>query len=74
MLVINRRETVTFRPVARLSNGISWLLAIEAVDAANSPISLGLPLAGFAAAYDGPAQAPKVFEVQPGQLEKELRA
>jgi invasion protein IalB len=51
-------------------------LTIEAVDTANSSISLSLPLAGFAAAYDGPAQTPAMplFEAQPGQLEKELRA
>ena len=51
-------------------------LAIEAIDTANSPISLSLPLAGFAAAYDGPAQtlAMPLFEAQPGLLEKELRA
>ena len=38
--------------------------------------SLSLPLAGFAAAYDGPAQtlAMPLFEAQPGLLEKELRA
>jgi invasion protein IalB len=48
-------------------------LTIEAVDTANSPISLSLPLAGFAAAYDGPAQAPKVLEMQPGLLQKEAR-
>jgi hypothetical protein len=53
-------------------------LAIEAVDAANLPISLSLPLIGFAAAYDGPAQTFTMpmpqFEVQPGKLEDELRA
>jgi invasion protein IalB len=49
-------------------------LTIDVVDTANSPISLSLPLVGFAAAYDGPAQAPKVFEAQQGQLEKELSA
>lgn len=49
-------------------------LTVDAVDTANSPISLSLPLVGFAAAYDEPAQAPKVFEVQSAQLQKELRA
>ena len=37
-------------------------LALEAVDRANSPISLTIPLIDFGAAYDGPAQEPKVFE------------
>jgi invasion protein IalB len=49
------------------------ILAAEAVDAANSPITRSLPLAGFAAAYDGPAQEPKVFELQPEKLQKELQ-
>jgi hypothetical protein len=37
-------------------------LVLEGVDAANSPISLSVPLAGFASAYDGPAQAIQAFE------------
>ncbi len=51
-------------------------LTIEAVDTANLLISRSLPLAGFAAAYDGLAQTPPMplFEEQPGLLEKELRA
>jgi invasion protein IalB len=60
--------------VERLKQGRT--LTIEAVDTADSPISLSLPLAGFAAAYDGPEQTPPMpqFEYQPGLLEKELRA
>jgi invasion protein IalB len=58
--------------VDRLKQGRT--LTLDAVDTANSPISLRLPLVGFALAYDGPAQTPKVFEGQPGKLEKELRA
>jgi len=38
------------------------VLALEAVDKANSPIRLTVPLADFANAYDGPSQEPKVFE------------
>jgi invasion protein IalB len=49
-------------------------LTVEAVDMPNSPIRRSMPLVGFAVAYDGPAQAPKLFEAQPGQLQKELRA
>ncbi len=49
-------------------------LTLDTVDTANSPVSLSLPLIGFAAAYDGPAQAPKVFELQPGKLQEELHA
>jgi hypothetical protein len=37
-------------------------LALEAIDRANSPISLTIPLDDFATAYDGPAQEPKVLE------------
>jgi invasion protein IalB len=37
-------------------------LRLEAVDKTNSPISLAVPLAGFADAYDGAPQEPKVFE------------
>jgi hypothetical protein len=35
-------------------------LALQAVDKANSPINLTVPLVGFDNAYDGPAQEPKV--------------
>jgi invasion protein IalB len=37
-------------------------LTIEAIDSAIGPLSLELPLAGFADAYDGPPQAPRVYE------------
>ncbi|WP_050423603.1 invasion associated locus B family protein [Bradyrhizobium tropiciagri] len=37
-------------------------LALQVIDKANSPISLIVPLAGFADAYDGPAQETKVIE------------
>jgi invasion protein IalB len=49
------------------------MLVVEATDAGNSPIRFTLPLAGFAAAYDGPSQQPKVFENQPGKLQEALR-
>lgn len=46
--------------VDRLKQG--QMLVLNAIDEANSPITLTLPLAGFANAYDGPRQEPKVFE------------
>ena len=49
-------------------------LAITAVDNDNSAIHRILPLAGFAEAYDGPPTPPKVFEVQTGELQRELKA
>ena len=58
--------------VDRLKSG--KMLLLEVVDSANSPISLSVPLVDFASAYDGPARAPKVFEAQSGQLQKELQA
>jgi invasion protein IalB len=38
------------------------MLVLEAIDKANSPISLTVPLVDFANAYDGPSQEPKLFE------------
>jgi invasion protein IalB len=38
------------------------MLALEAIDKDNSPISLTVPLVDFANAYDGPSKEPKVFE------------
>ena len=38
-----------------------------------TPISLPLPLADFAKAYDGPATDPKVFEEQQRKLQEELQ-
>ncbi|MGC1446132.1 MAG: invasion associated locus B family protein [Xanthobacteraceae bacterium] len=49
-------------------------LAVAAVDSDNSAIHRILPLAGFAEAYDGPPTPPKVFEVQTGELQRELEA
>ncbi|PAY04245.1 hypothetical protein CK489_33895 [Bradyrhizobium sp. UFLA03-84] len=46
------------------------MLALEAIDKANSPIGLIVPLAGFADAYDGPAQETKVVELS----KEEMRA
>ncbi|MES5487462.1 invasion associated locus B family protein [Bradyrhizobium sp. INPA03-11B] len=53
-------------------------LALQAIDKANSPISLIVPLAGFADAYDGPAQEAKVIELSKEEMqarsEQEKRA
>jgi invasion protein IalB len=46
--------------VDRLKQG--RLLVLEAIDKANSPISLTVPLVGFDSAYDGPPQESKVIE------------
>lgn len=45
-------------------------LELEAVDKADSPINLTVPLVDFANAYDGPAQEPKVFEESVEKIEK----
>ncbi|NEV00655.1 invasion associated locus B family protein [Bradyrhizobium uaiense] len=50
------------------------ILALEAIDKANSPISLIVPLAGFADAYDGPKQETKVIEEVLSAEEKQARS
>jgi invasion protein IalB len=57
--------------IARLKRGRK--LVFDAIGA-NGPMHLELPLADFAAAYDGPPQEPKVFEAQPEKLQDELQA
>jgi invasion protein IalB len=57
--------------IARLRRGSK--LVFDTVGA-NGPMHFELPLADFAAAYEGQAQEPTVFEAQPGKLEKELKA
>lgn len=57
--------------IARLKRGRK--LVLDAIGA-NGPVRFGLPLADFAAAYDGPPQEPKAFEAQPGKLQEELKA
>jgi invasion protein IalB len=57
--------------IDRLKRGAT--LVIEATSAAGAPMVYKLPLAGFTQAYDGPPREPKVFEVQSGQLQKELQ-
>jgi invasion protein IalB len=47
-------------------------LIVQAINASGEPISLVLPLADFAKAYDGPPTDPKVFEAQQQKLQQEL--
>jgi invasion protein IalB len=48
-------------------------LAVQAINSTGQPISLVLPLADFAKAYDGPPTDPKVFEEQQQKLQEELQ-
>ena len=48
-------------------------LVVQAINANAQPISLVLPLADFAKAYDGPPTDPKVFEAQQQKLQEELQ-
>jgi len=48
-------------------------LVLQAINATGQPISLVMPLADFAKAYDGPPTDPKVFEEQQRKLQEELQ-
>ncbi len=48
-------------------------LTIQAINMNGTPISLPLPLADFAKAYDGPPTDPKVLEEQQRKLQEELQ-
>jgi len=48
-------------------------LVIQAINATGQPISLVMPLADFAKAYEGPPTDPKVFEEQQKKLQEELQ-
>ena len=48
-------------------------LIVQAINSTGQPISLALPLADFAKAYDGPPTDPKVFEEQQKKLQEELQ-
>jgi invasion protein IalB len=48
-------------------------LVVQAINSTAQPITLGLPLADFAKAYDGPPTDPKVFEEQQKKLQEELQ-
>jgi len=56
--------------VASLKHG--HILTLETVDNANSPVSVAIPLVGFADAYDGPPQEPKVFEMTKEKLQADI--
>src|SRR5262245_59064080 len=47
-------------------------LVVQGINGAGQPISLVLPLADFAKAYDGPPTDPKVFEKQQNDLQEQL--
>jgi len=49
------------------------MLTVQAINMQGSAISLPLPLADFAKAYDGPPTDPKVFEEQQRKLQEELQ-
>lgn len=57
--------------IGRLKKGQQ--LAVQAINSNGQPISLSLPLADFAKAYDGPPTDPKVFEEQQKKLQDELQ-
>jgi invasion protein IalB len=48
-------------------------LVVQGINGAGQPISLVVPLADFAKAYDGPPTDPKVFEEQQKKLQEELQ-
>jgi invasion protein IalB len=57
--------------VAKMKKGQA--LVVQAINSTAQPISLGLPLADFAKAYDGPPTDPKEFEAQQKKLQEELQ-
>ncbi|HML08832.1 MAG TPA: invasion associated locus B family protein [Xanthobacteraceae bacterium] len=48
-------------------------LVVQGINSTGQPISLPLPLADFAKAYDGPPTDPKEFEAQQRKLQEELQ-
>ena len=48
-------------------------LVVQAINSNGAPLTLPLPLAEFAKAYDGPATDPKVFEENQKKLQEELQ-
>ena len=57
--------------IAKMKKGQG--LIVQAINSTGQPISLVLPLADFAKAYDGPPTDPKVFEEQQQKLQEELQ-
>jgi invasion protein IalB len=62
---------VTDDMVASMKKGKT--ITVQAINMQGTPISLPMPLADFAKAYDGPATDPKVFEAQQKKLQEELQ-
>lgn len=58
--------------IDRLKRG--HMLIVEVIGAAGTPTLWQIPLAGFAAAYEGPPQPLPLFKPEPGRLAKELEA
>ena len=48
-------------------------LIVQAISSNNQPVTLPLPLADFAKAYDGPPTDPKIFEENQKKLQEELQ-
>jgi hypothetical protein len=48
-------------------------LVVQAINSNGAPLTLPLPLADFAKAYDGPPTDPKVFEETQRKLQEELQ-
>jgi hypothetical protein len=48
-------------------------LVVQAINSNGAPLTLPLPLAEFAKAYDGPPTDPKVFEENQKKLQEELQ-
>jgi invasion protein IalB len=62
---------VTPELLANLKKGQN--LVIQAINSNGAPLTLPLPLAEFAKAYDGPPTDPKVFEETQKKLQEELQ-
>ena len=61
----------TAETISKLKKGKG--LVLQAINATGQPISVVMPLADFAKAYDGPPTDPKVFEEQQKKLQEELQ-
>lgn len=57
--------------IAKLKKGQQ--LVVQAINSANQPLSLAMPLNDFQKAFDGPPTDPKVFEEQQKKLQDELQ-
>jgi invasion protein IalB len=62
---------ITDDMIAKMKKGQN--ITVQAINMQGTPISLPMPLADFAKAYDGPATDPKAFEEQQRKLQEELQ-